>query len=292
MNNNNYVLELLINGRPAKELYHDGKVFIESRDGTEYVLRFRNNSWKRVLAQFSVDGIEVIGGKVAGEDKMGYIVDAYSSIEVKGYRIDDSNVAAFKFGDSGKSYAVKVGGKKIVNGKEKQIKTSKNNGIIGVRVFEEKLAPVYPQITLTNPVSIAPWTFNSIINSNKFDDGHIGTVCNDYYAKADNNFEGILRSCSMNSKNTASAYNCSVQPSAVKEEVPSFDMGTTWGTKIQDGTYTIDFKSVDYFTDLQFYYASRPVLESYGVRFTNEKKIAWPQAFDKNSKYCKVPEGY
>ncbi len=109
MHKSNYGLELLVNGRPVKEYYKDNKSFVESRNGTEYTLRFRNNSWKRVMAILSVDGIEVLKGKAAVEADNGYIVDAFSSIEVKGYRIDDKNVAAFKFAETAQGYNVTVG---------------------------------------------------------------------------------------------------------------------------------------------------------------------------------------
>ncbi len=142
MHTHNYALEVLVNGRPVQEFYKDQRSFIEARSGTEYTLRFRNNSWKRVLAIFSVDGIEVLKGKAAAQADNGYVVDAFSTIEVKGYRIDDKTVAAFKFSGGQQSYSVVVGAetKDPVTGEVKQDKSDRNNGVIGVRVFEEDVA--------------------------------------------------------------------------------------------------------------------------------------------------------
>lgn len=143
MNTNNYSLEVHINGRPAREFYKDQRAFIEGREGSQYTLKFRNNSWKRVLAVFSVDGIEVIEGKVATEFKGGYVIDPFSSIEIKGYRIDEDSVAAFRFAKTHKSYSNTVGGASVdtKTGEVEYTKTTRNNGIIGVRVFEEKPKP-------------------------------------------------------------------------------------------------------------------------------------------------------
>ncbi len=142
MHTHNYALEVLVNGRPVQEYYKDQRSFIEARSGTEYTLRFRNNSWKRVLAIFSVDGIEVLKGKAAAQADNGYVVDAFSTIEIKGYRIDDKTVAAFKFSGGKQSYSVVVGAetKDPVTGEVKQDKSDRNNGVIGVRVFEEDVA--------------------------------------------------------------------------------------------------------------------------------------------------------
>ncbi len=138
MHSSNYALEVLVNGRPMTEYYKDSKSFTEAREGSEYTLRFRNNSWKRVLAIFSVDGIEVLKGKAAAQAENGYIVDAFSSIEIKGYRIDEATVAAFKFTGGKLSYAVTVGAAKTTPaGETTYDKSERNNGVIGVRVFEE-----------------------------------------------------------------------------------------------------------------------------------------------------------
>lgn len=142
MHKHSYSLEVLIKGRPAQEFFKNDRSFVEAREGTEYTLRFKNNGSKRVLAIFSVDGIEVLKGKAAAQADNGYVVDAFSSIEVKGYRIDETSVANFKFSGGAKSYSVVVGAETVspTTGEVTQDKSDRNNGIIGVRVFEEDTA--------------------------------------------------------------------------------------------------------------------------------------------------------
>jgi hypothetical protein len=93
------------------------------------------------MAIFSVDGIETLKGKAASEADNGYIVNPFSNIEIKGYRIDEKNVAAFKFSDLAKGYNIVVGAEKVdkETGEVTHEKSSKNSGVIGVRVIEEKV---------------------------------------------------------------------------------------------------------------------------------------------------------
>jgi hypothetical protein len=130
MYHNGIDMRVLVNGRPCREYSHKGMVFIESRHGTNYTVKLKNDNSHRVMVVLSVDGLDVITGKPAEETNKGYIVDAYSSTEIKGYRISDNDSASFIFTSKGKSYATKS-----PEGK------ARNNGVIGVRVFREKEKP-------------------------------------------------------------------------------------------------------------------------------------------------------
>lgn len=147
MNRNNYSLEVLVNGRPVQEYQKDSKTFIEGRRGTEYSIRFRNNSHKKLMGIFSVDGLEVLEGVEAAKAEVGYIIDPFSSLDVKGFRIDESSVAAFKFGDTEESYSNTQGYavKDPVTKETTYEKTTRNNGVIGVRVYEEAAPEPYKQ---------------------------------------------------------------------------------------------------------------------------------------------------
>ena len=118
-------VNILVNGSPIKTYNHGGNNFIEARNGTEYSIRIYNDGCTRKLAVITVDGINVIDGNPQGEEKgIGYIVNAYSSIEVKGFRNSTDSVGAFKFCKKGKSYCNDVG-------------LAGNNGVIGVRFYDE-----------------------------------------------------------------------------------------------------------------------------------------------------------
>jgi len=104
---------------------HDGKLYIAGTPGHRYGVRLINRSGVRVLAVLSVDGVNVISGETANPDQSGYVLDAYASTEVDGWRKSLSEVAQFNFTNLGNSYAARSG-------------RPDNVGVIGVAVFREK----------------------------------------------------------------------------------------------------------------------------------------------------------
>ncbi len=118
--------------RPADEYYHQGQVWVEGRDGNNYTLRFVNRSQGRVFVVFSVDGLDVLKGKPAGLHSEGYVVNANSTIDVPGWKLDNNTAAEFYFSRSDKSYVSKIGGN--VN----------NTGVVGAMVFKEFVIQLSP----------------------------------------------------------------------------------------------------------------------------------------------------
>jgi hypothetical protein len=133
-------LNITVNGSRCKQYSHQGKTFIEAKQGSEYVIEVKNNHWKRVLAVGSVDGLNVLTGKTANEADSGYIIGAYSSEKIKGFRFSDDEWALFKFGYkfNGNTYA-----------QSKEDGSEKNCGVIGVRFFYEK-DPIVTTYTVVN----------------------------------------------------------------------------------------------------------------------------------------------
>ena len=80
---NKFVMCVLLNGRPQKELAN-GVVSLPF--GTEYALRFRNKNNRRAVVQIYIDGENVSGG--------GYVVNAHSYVDIKRHHDIDR---AFKF---------------------------------------------------------------------------------------------------------------------------------------------------------------------------------------------------
>ncbi len=119
-----FELQVLVAGHPVREYGHQGKTFVEGRKGTAYTLRFRNSLAQRVLAVPSIDGLSALDGQPATDASNGYIVPAYASVEIKGWRPNLEQVAAFVFTDRSQSYASQSG-------------TGQNLGVIGVKVFAE-----------------------------------------------------------------------------------------------------------------------------------------------------------
>jgi len=125
MTKNNYEVQILVNGKPVKEYFHKGKVYIEGKQNTDFSIRIKNNSWSRKLFIPTIDGLSVINGKKASYYSPGYIVDGYSSLTIDGWRASDEKIRQFYFSSPENSYAGKTDSKE-------------NIGIIGVAVFEEK----------------------------------------------------------------------------------------------------------------------------------------------------------
>ena len=120
-----YEVEVLVNGKPAKEYAHSGKVYIEGRKGTHFSIRIRNNSYSRKLFIPTIDGLSVMNGETGDFNSSGYIVSSHDSITIDGWRTSDKEVAEFFFSSPEGSYA-------------KKIKNGDNLGVIGVAVFEEE----------------------------------------------------------------------------------------------------------------------------------------------------------
>ncbi len=156
-----YEGNIVIRGRSeivAVEVQHNDSVYIDGREGTEYALRFRNNSGKRVLVVTSVDGMSVLDGKPAGFQSDGYVIAPYQTVDIPGWMVDHSTAAKFVFARKGnqstdpakKTYA------------EQRGTDPANIGIIGFAVFAEKekvVQPIPPVVYVPTPVwpSGNPW---------------------------------------------------------------------------------------------------------------------------------------
>ena len=123
----NYEVQITINGKPAREFYHEGKYYVEAREGSEFQIKIKNNSFERIVAVPSVDGLSVIDGEEASYNSRGYIINAYDSMTIDGWRKSDKEVAKFVFTDKKNSYSVK------------RKKGEGNIGVIGVAIFPEKV---------------------------------------------------------------------------------------------------------------------------------------------------------
>jgi hypothetical protein len=126
-------------GRPLDIYYHHGEYWVAGEPGAHYAIYLRNRLGERVLAVTSVDGVNVVSGQSAGWDQAGYVLDAWESYQITGWRKSDYQVAAFAFTAAPRSYAARTG-------------RPENVGVIGVAIFREPplnaaLPTPVPQIT-------------------------------------------------------------------------------------------------------------------------------------------------
>ncbi|MEZ5461139.1 hypothetical protein [Dokdonella sp.] len=103
----------------------DGKLYIAGKPGHRYAIRLRNRTGGRVLAVLSVDGVNAVSGETASANQSGYVLDAWESTEINGWRKSLDEVAQFNFTALPNSYAARTG-------------RPMNVGVIGVAVFTER----------------------------------------------------------------------------------------------------------------------------------------------------------
>jgi hypothetical protein len=128
-----YQVNVLVNGSRCKQYNHNGKLFVEAKKGSEYSIEIKNDTWQRILAVCSVDGLDILNGKPAEENGNGYVINGYGSLKADGFRVSNEKVAKFLFDYKGGSYAA-----------SKEDGSERNVGVIGVRIFTEKVKPTPP----------------------------------------------------------------------------------------------------------------------------------------------------
>ncbi len=107
----------------------DGQLYVAGVPGHRYSVRMVNRTGGRLLTVLSVDGVNAVNGATASTDQTGYVLDAYASADITGWRKSLDEIAQFNFTALPNSYAARTG-------------RPGNVGVIGVAVFTERL-PVW-----------------------------------------------------------------------------------------------------------------------------------------------------
>jgi hypothetical protein len=127
-------VQVLVDGVPVRAFDHEGESFVMGEMGARYSLRVVNHTGRRIEAVVSVDGRDAIDGKTAAvRTKRGYLVPAWGTVDIDGWRLSQAEVAAFRFATVADSYAARTG-------------SARDVGVIGVAVFPERYVaprPVY-----------------------------------------------------------------------------------------------------------------------------------------------------
>jgi len=138
-----YELTVLVDGAPARTYMHDGETYVLGQLGSHYTLRVSNHTGRRIEAVVSVDGRDAIDGRPADwRSKRGYLVPAWGSIDIEGWRISHSQAAAFRFSSVPDSYAARTG-------------SARDVGVVGVAVFPERYLP--PRVYRVPPYRPYPY---------------------------------------------------------------------------------------------------------------------------------------
>lgn len=286
-----YDINILVNGNRCKQYFHEGKIFIEAKDGSEYTIEIKNNTWSRILAVCSVDGLDILTGKTAVESNPGYVISAYNVGKFDGFRVSDDKVAKFVFGSKGSSYAADKG-----DGSERNV------GVIGVRLFQEKIkTPVYRteihhhhhyKKTASDPWDNHPTVWCDSAFSGAATKPLLGFGDVDTYSCDNIPTKGV--NTVYTAASTSATYGASVKRRSMSvqdEPLCGFDMGTKWGEAKESKVINVEFERGVLAVSTEIFYASRQSLIEMGVPIGNEKQVSFPTAFA-DSKYAKPPKNW
>lgn len=255
---NNITVMVLVNNAPITEYTKDNKIYIEGRKGKNYTLQLQNNTGKRVLLVPSVDGLSVLDGKQATKDSSGYLLDAYQTLNVDGWRINDDQVRAFQFTRKNASYGNKTG-------------QSGNEGVIGLLAFNEKTS--YYGQTWFN-LNIEPVVFTNTYDWTKktFVDASSGAL-------SISDTSGAL-----SGTNTINVMCSSIAPDFQESKVQEqTTLGTGMGKKMASHVTKVEFnRENNPFAQIELYYFEKRQLERMGIIHKVSKGL--PQAF--SEQYC------
>ena len=118
---------------------YQGRYYVAGQPGHRYQIHLRNIEGGRVLSVLSVDGVNAISGDTADWSQTGYVLSAYASTDIRGWRKSLAQVADFVFADAAQSYATRTG-------------RADNVGVIGLAVFRarpllHRILPMAPEAT-------------------------------------------------------------------------------------------------------------------------------------------------
>ena len=308
-----YEVNILVNGSRCKQYNHQGNLYIEAKNGSEYTIEIKNSTWQRILAVCSVDGLDILTGKRASENAAGYVINGYNNAKLDGFRVSDNKVAKFVFGAKGESYAA-----------SKEDGSERNVGVIAVRLFQEKIKPPPPPVEVHHhhhhdhykpwnwpyttcgsstgdpppPPSTTIWCDTTISNTlgdhsldwmepecergpEKYSCDHVPTKGAPRSANPLRSYTGKISSQGMK---TNSMF--------MSSKKANFDMGTKWGEAKESRVFEVEFEKGFLALTANIYYASRHSLIEMGIPLGNEKQVSFPEPFPADSKYAKPPKNW
>lgn len=115
--------DIIINNRKITKYSHEGEIFVEGREGTEYSIQIKNNNFvDKIKVIVSVDGVSIFDGKEAGKESKGFSINPGEIINIPGWFLSTNLARNFKFSSVKKAFA----------------ENKTNVGVIGFMVFKEK----------------------------------------------------------------------------------------------------------------------------------------------------------
>jgi hypothetical protein len=275
MFNNGFELFVEVDGRRIPEFGHKGKTYFEGRKNHRCQIHFRNSRPERVLVVPSVDGISVINGQPCREMSPGYVVQAYSSLVITGWRTSLDEVRTFEFTGKAESYAGKVA-------------EHLNCGVIGVKVFAELAqptvypfwqgGPVYPLHPVVYPV-LVPGTVPLYPSVPLYPE----VTCQSTFSAPSTNC--CLNSAPGSDLQSATVINSILASTA--ESAPDFNLGMAYGAPRQDITTYTKFERGLCLATFELFYSDKEGLVKDGIPVDKTPAlVSFPQAF---GGFCRPP---
>lgn len=249
----NYKVEVLVNDKPIQVYHHEGSNYIEGRKGSNFSIKFTNNTYETVLAIPSVDGLSTISGEPASSESDGYIVYPKTSITIPGWKLSNEQAASFFFSEKEKSYSA-----------TNDIKDTSNVGCIGFIVFSEKTQKYNDNFQL---IASGLNTRRITKSVNDFNSLSVGSTINIQYP----NISATIKDDSSYSDDTEQ------------------ELGTGFGESTEFKTREVSFEKDKVEDTIVIYYDSRKNLEKMGIVIRDTVKTK-PNPFPGNA--CKPPVGW
>ncbi len=258
----------------AKHTHNDSK-YVEVPVEGEYIIKLYNPYGVRKLAVVSVDGVNVVSGEEASYNGNGYVLNPFQTLEIKGWRRTENDVAAFTFEKLKKSYASQMGF------------SESNVGSIGIAVFAEKVEPRYDYwIHYNKPIirTNDSWTLNSPyqdqVLSRSFNNSipAAGSASSSTYSAEPQLINES--SVTLDSDNYAMPLGgTTYQANSIMPTADSGPVGTGYGQEVEMKIQYVDFSRASETPEsvIKLVYATTAQLKSWGV--IKEPVIPQPNPF-------------
>lgn len=310
MNQNGIEMQVLVEGRPVREFGCEGRTIVEGRKGVPFSVKIRNNHPIKVHAIVLVDGVSVVSG--AGKIDRGYILEPYSSYEIKGWRKSLDDVASFVFETPDKSYTKAVKG------------TSAQSGVISVVAYSEKERIVKKVVEIEKHVHHDhhhhhdhyrepyfwgdPWYFprpyrrpvimyasaDGCMGSNgpQGSNGVCGGVSSSFGSAAS---QYSAHSVDLGANVTASFNSqAAISNEVTKQETftsSSMNLGTSWGASQADSVRETQFENGPVVATMELYYTDAKGLKKLGIDVSKTPALAKTAGFPTGlTGFCQPPE--
>ncbi len=105
-----YRMEVLVDGMPAAEYTHRGKIYVEAWQGREYAIRLSNHTGNRVAVALSVDGLNTIDARhTTAYDARKWVLGPYETVIIRGWQTSSDTARRFYFTNETSSYGAWLG---------------------------------------------------------------------------------------------------------------------------------------------------------------------------------------